>query len=245
MKYSFIFPYRDRRDNLNAQMSHLPSMLQEANIDYEVIIAEQADAEAFRRGNLRDEGFRAATGDIIVFNDIDYVAQAGMSYLMPPDVDVYLPVRSVDFVYNTFEPCHPKDISSGYTHFVNAVDDNFWGGCIMMTREAVEKVNGWNTLMIDWGEEDNDLRERCYYYGLRIKRGVNKFRALYHPPSGVTPEQALIDKNYQHNRNIFLSWTSYLSFGLSDEVTPDVVEVTPKHPEVTTWLEITNIPEIE
>ena len=51
-KIGIVVPYRNRREHLNHFIPSITTILKEQNIDYEVIIVEQADDKPFNRGCL-------------------------------------------------------------------------------------------------------------------------------------------------------------------------------------------------
>lgn len=233
MKYSFIIPYRDRFSHLNLTVAALSSLYP----DDEIIIVEQDDNYKFRRANLLNEGAHFASGDILVFHDVDYYPTREVVYYDEISCpDVFLPVKSVQFVYNDLTAKPIDEIPAGYRKFHEGVDDNFFGGVCSFTREAFAKVNGFGSQYVGWGFEESDLRERTQHYGLTVKRSrVNNFLALDHPDSGP----GFTDQDFLNNITKSQQWQRYLERGWYDRPHTSV-EVTPKHSLVTKWIKTTN-----
>lgn len=234
MKYSFVICYRDRLENLKILVQNLVENIK--NIDYEIIVSEQGDTEIFRRGNLRNEGARAASGDVLIFHDVDYVP-ADASIYFGQSTDVWLPVFAVDFLAKDMAARSIDDTPIGYRHFHTAVDDNFFGGVICIKKESFEKMNGWSTLYRGWGCEDADFGERCKYNGLSIARSTQgRFNALYHPDSGLP----LSNPEFQRNQQLLAEFKNHLGWGIKDKHHPTVISITPELLGIDIWLKVTN-----
>lgn len=227
MKKSFIFCYRNRETHLNITIPRIRELYPTA----EIIVVEQNDDKKFRRANLLNEGAKSATGDVLIFHDIDYYPTDGVNYYDGVS-DMYLPVKYVEFVYNELVPKPLHKVPGGYRHFKDGVDDNFFGAIEVFTKDAFFAINGFSPLYVGWGFEDADLRERVQYYGLKTGRSrTNKFLALDHPDSGPAHH----DQDFINNINRSQQWSRYLDKGVSSQ--PATVEnVKPKHGDVDTWL---------
>ena len=182
------------------------------DIDHEIIIVEQDDSFPFRRGCLLNDGAKRATGDILVLHDVDYLPDANVAYWDDNAVDVYQPVQRVDFVNMDWSPRAPEDIPSGYRHFSNSVDSDFYGAVTCITKEAFFKINGFNPLYEGWGLEDADLRERIRFHNLKSYRGNGSFSALPHTDSfpGTNNEK------FQRNQQLFAERQKWVSYGVSN-----------------------------
>lgn len=235
MKYSIIIPYRDREEHLRILVPRLQEVFEKA--DYEIIVSEQDNTNNFRRGNMRNEGARVATGDILLFHDVDYYPHDVDNYYDGKS-DVFLPVKYVIFTSNALVPKQLHEIPGGYRHFCNGVDANFFSGVLAFRREAFFKINGFNPTYVGWGLEDEDLRERSIAARLTMKRSTsNTFYALDHVDSGPPP----MDKDFQTNRRKFSMWQSEAHLGLNSYHIPTVKRVSSPIEGVTTWLKVTDI----
>jgi glycosyltransferase involved in cell wall biosynthesis len=214
MKYSIIIPYRDREEHLKTLLMALNEEFD--GTDYEVIVVEQDDSNKFRRGNCRNVGAINASGEFLIFHDVDYypVDQEGewVEY-WNMTVDLFLPVKRVEFVYNDLTPKPPHEIPSGYRHFKISVDDDFYGGVLSFKRDAFFAINGFSWKFVGWGFEDADLRERVKHFGLTTKRSDdNLWYALDHTDSAPP----INDPDFQQNVNMWRNFRHYLGFGVND-----------------------------
>jgi hypothetical protein len=193
-------------------------------------VVEQADTNKFRRANLLNEGAKYATGDILVLHDIDYYPEHvtywdGVS-------DVYLPVKYVRFVYNDLNVKPIDEVPGGYRHFVNGVDENFFGGVTTFKRDAFFKINGFSWRYVGWGFEDADLRERIAVNNLTVARSQdNVFLALDHPDSGPQPT----DRDFLKNIQMSMKPELYFADGVNNQPSSTDVGLT-RHPGVDLWL---------
>jgi hypothetical protein len=150
-KLGIIVPYRDRYEQLLQFKKHINEYLSDKDIDYELIIVEQDDAQLFNRGKLLNVGFKYAKRlkcDYVVFHDID---------MLPVDVDYSysdIPVHmATDFI--------PADI--------RIVFDEYFGGVTMFTTDDFTRINGYSNEYWGWGFEDDDLLYRCKLHQLQLK----------------------------------------------------------------------------
>jgi len=208
MKYSIIICYRDRKEHLKL----LRPRLHELFPDAEIIVVEQNDDDKFLRGNLFNVGAQEAHGDILIFHDVDHYP-VDVEYDLPEGVDVWLPIKRVEYVDGDLEPLPMDKVPSGYRHFKQAVDDNFYGGVTVFRREAFFKINGFSSLYRGWGLEDADLRERVKHYGLNVERGNGHFYGLQHENS----DPGMEDTEFQRNQQIFSRWGTFLHAGVNTQ----------------------------
>lgn len=231
-KYSVVICYRNRREHLNITIPRIKEVLK--NISHEIIVVEQDDDARFRRSNTFNEGAKIAEGNVVIFSDVDYYPENVQYY--DGHSDVFLPVKKVKFVYNNLKEKPIEEIPSGYRHFQNSVDDNFFGGVITFTSAAFYRINGFNPLFIGWGFEDADLRERVNYYGMIKNRSEdNLFLALDHPDSGV-PQN---DLYLQNNIRVFTMWQQYLAMGIKNQIAT-VKYIKSDHELVDKWIKVTD-----
>ena len=206
---SIVVCYRDREDHLKRFVPHIRNYF--AGQPHEIIVVEQADKNRFRRGNLLNEGARVARGDIIALHDVDYLPSPDVVYWQE-GCDVFRPAKRVNFVLMDGTERPEADIPSGYRHFKNGVDDDFFGAVTVFSRHAFKKINGFNPLYDGWGLEDADLRERIGLYQLTAARGDGTFLALPHADSFP----GLQDDGFRHNQQIFANWKNFVEFGMDN-----------------------------
>lgn len=233
MKYSIIFCYREREKHLAAIIPRIHELFREK--EHEIIVVEQDDDKKFRRANLLNEGAKVATGDVLIFHDIDYYPTDEVEYFNDTS-DVYLPVKQVIFVDEKMNPKNLMDVPVYYRHFSQRVDDDFFGGVISFRRDAFFQIGGFSPLFVGWGFEDVDLRYRIEHHKLSVVRAsANTFNALPHPDSG--PPQN--DPDFKSNVYMAHNWEFYSAHGVSNQ--PSTVEVIhhPMWPEVDMWVKAT------
>lgn len=234
MSLSIIIPYRDRKEHLDILLPRLMHLLDDQ--DYEIIVVEQDDNKKFRRANLLNVGASLSTKKILVFHDVDYCPPQKVQYYdYDANPDVYLPVRKVQFVRNDLSPRPELEIPQGYRHFINGVDDNFFGAVSAFRREAFFMINGFSSDFVGWGREDEDLRERVYHYGLSVERHPSQmFSALEHVDSGPAHH----DPDWQRNIGLHLDWRNNLHRGINN-CYPPTIRVTMKSSR-DTWVKVTD-----
>jgi hypothetical protein len=229
MKYSIIFCYRDRQEHLNIVLPRIKKVFE--GCDHEIIVVEQNDNEKFRRSNTLNFGAKKATGDILIFHDVDYYPVNVKYFDEVSDIDVFLPVHCVEFVRNDFTPRPTEDIPAGYREFRHGVDQDFYGGVISFKRDAFFKINGFNSLFKGWGFEDADLRLRIQRNNLRVARGYgNLFVALDHKDNCPS----INDPDFQKNMIIHQNSHLYAGYGVSTQQSPSM-EIRGRNPLVDKW----------
>ena len=157
MKYSIIIPYRDRESHLKILLPKLYKYFE--GKDYEIIVSEQDDNANFKIACVENIAYKYATGDILIFHQVDYIPGDDVSYELN-DHQVVLPHHRGIFVDQNLQPRALDDIPSGYRIWRDEIDPNFYGGIIITSRAAFEQINGYNPMYIGWGNEDEDIRER-------------------------------------------------------------------------------------
>ena len=72
-----------------------------------------------------------------------------------------LPHPEADYSYPEQYPIHIATKLSKYKYGLGY--DQYFGGVVLLTKEQVEKTNGYSNDYWDWGQEDDDLFWRCYF----------------------------------------------------------------------------------
>lgn len=198
-KYSIIIPYRGREAHLQVLLPRLHELFQ--NKDYEIIISEQNDDNNFQIACVENIGFQHATGDVIVLHQVDYYPTDDVSYDIQDQP--ILPARRAVFLDEKMEPRDFNDIPAGYRHFLQEIDDNFYGGVIVMTRKQFEDINGINPVYKGWGNEDEDLRERLKWAGYKpIRNAVGTYLCLYHVNGGDFADSQVKHNDFLEGRKL-------------------------------------------
>lgn len=234
MRYSVIIPIRDRDHHLVLTAPRIERVMTESGIpasDIEFIIAEQTDEELFRIGGLYNIASRWASGDVFIFNQVDYYPESA-SYSMRKGDGPFLPAHRALFVDSTtLEPLTLDMVPPGYRKFHEQIDATFHGGVVEMFREDFEKVNGFNPIYRGWGLEDEDFRYRLEHYGIPATRGNGFFLALSHPDNGDRgtnfdgdPEKSLA---FRFGGGVLRKWRNFLDIGIG-AVTAKVETIPPR-----------------
>lgn len=235
MKYSIIICYRNRENHLEVNVPRLHQYFTDLGVDFEIIVAEQYDSNPFCRGQLFNEGAKAATGDVLIFHDVDHYPTDGTNYTQFT-TDVFLPLTKVIYVDKNLVPKPLEKVPGGYRHFKDGVDSNFFGGVMIIKKEKFFEINGFCNVYVGWGLEDADIRERVLYYNLSVERAQNNtFFALDHPDSGPPPG----DENFHNNMVAFEFRNQLLKYGVKSQLA-DVEEVPAPMNGINKWLRVTN-----
>jgi hypothetical protein len=235
-KYSIIIPYRDRQSHLEVLLPRLQEVFQDKN--YEIIISEQNDLDNFNLANTQNIAAQYSTGNIIVLHQVDYYPTDDVSYEIKNQP--VLPAKYGIFVNNDLTKRTYEDIPGGYRKWETGIDDNFYGGVVIMRKEHWDKINGINPLYKGWGNEDEDLRERFKWAGYTPKRNdIGTYLCLYHEDNGnITIKPIEHQQDFIEGRQIYANAYKYRNVGYKN-VTADVDEFDTGIPNVR-WIKSTN-----
>ena len=154
-KIQLIIPVRDREKELKILLEKLDQILNEQNIQYKILIAEQSSDKEFNKGALINAAYLESRKNI--YSD----------YYVFHDVDLY-PKKSKHLSYkyeNINKIRHP------YGHY------SCLGGIVIMHYNLFEKINGFPNNFWGHGGEDADLQNRALSYNIEIDR--NEFNPRY------------------------------------------------------------------
>lgn len=238
MKYSIIIPYRNRKSHLSML---LPRLLEKfSGTDFEIIVSEQNNDDAFRIACLENIGFMKSTGDIIILHQVDYYPLDDVSYEV--NESPVLPARKGIFLNKDSKTVRDtSDIPAGYKNWSEEIDPRFYGGVVCMKREHFEKINGLNPKYVGWGNEDEDLRERFVWADLPTKRNKDgTFLCLYHEDAGdMNKMNELSLKNFKDGR-AYLHTRAYKERHIGyKNLLADIEEFDAQLPHVK-WIKSTN-----
>jgi GT2 family glycosyltransferase len=123
--------------------------------DYEIIIREDVPVT-----KARNEGYKRAKGDKILFLDDDSMPRDGYLQAASETLEEEVAVAG--------RTVHPRDdvFAGQLTAHYDFGDkpryvERFWGCNMGMRREALEAVGGWDENM-GWGHEEKELAERVH-----------------------------------------------------------------------------------
>ena len=235
-KYSIIIPYRDREEHLTLLLPRLQEVFKDK--DYEIIVSEQNDNDNFNLACTQNIASQHITGNIIILHQVDYYPTDDVSYEI--NDQPILPARKGIFVDKNLNPRDFNDIPGGYRKWMEGIDDNFYGGVVVMRTEHWDKINGINPLYKGWGNEDEDLRERFKWAGYSpIRNNIGTFLCLYHEDNGdIAKKPTEHQQDFIDGRNLFSRAYEYRHIGYKN-LTADV-EIFETDLENVKWLKSTN-----
>jgi hypothetical protein len=150
-KLAVCVPYRNRKTHLDTFVPYLSGFLDKRNIEHKIFICNQADEKPFNRGMMKNIAFKEACKegfDYFAFHDVD---------LLPAD-------DSCDYSYPHKHPVHLCVLKSDEDFKLSY--EQYFGGCVLFTKEQFERVNGYYNGYWGWGYEDDDLFYRVMRKGL-------------------------------------------------------------------------------
>ena len=235
-KYSIIIPYRDRKEHLETLIPALFKHFE--GMDFEIIVSEQNDTDNFNLANTQNVAAQVATGNIIVLHQVDYCPTDDVSYAIA-DQPV-LPARKGIFVNPDLTKRDYYDIPGGYRKWEDGIDENFYGGVVVIRKEQWDAINGLNPLYKGWGNEDEDLRERFKWAGYTpVRNETGTFLCLYHADNGdMSKKTAEHQKDFVEGRQLFARAYEYRHLGYRD-VKADIEEFVAGLHNVR-WIKSTN-----
>lgn len=237
MKYSIIIPYRNRESHLQILLPTLVKRFK--NFDYEIIVSEQNDNNNFQIACVENIGYQYATGDILVFHQVDYIPSEDVNY-EPPILGALLPAKRGIFLNDDMTLRPTDDIPVGYRKFVQEIDPAFYGGVLVVPRHDFEYINGFNPLYKGWGNEDEDVRERFKHYNIAVTRNdVGTFWILNHKDNCPQIDDPRY-KDFMTGRQMYHEFTKYLDAGIKGFTADVEVFDTSDDTMKVTWLKSTN-----
>lgn len=237
MKYSIIIPYRNREEHLEILLPRLQDKF--AGKDYEIVISEQGNEDNFQIAIVNNIGFKQATGDVIILHQVDYYPADDLDYTFKGTATL-MGARAFFLDKDNMNLRPEHDIPGGYRSFSQAIDPNFYGGVVMMSRSQFETINGLNPLYKGWGNEDEDLRERLRWANIPVARqSEGTYFCLYHDDNGaihLKPEQD--QKDFYEGRILYEQAYKYKHVGY-DNIQYTLEEV-PTNLENVKWIKSNN-----
>jgi hypothetical protein len=189
---SFLIPFRSEDKHRMHSFHWLCDLVVNDWPDSELFVAGN-DGEPFNRSGSRNVAAQMCHGDILVFQDADsYVPvdqmEAAIGHLVDGSASFVYPythyyslteLGTAQFMSNPGALPQQEDIE--YLFPSEETPEPSVGGCVIMTREAFEKVRGYDTRFMGWGEEDRAMAmalETLAGNGLRI---MGPLMHLWHP----------------------------------------------------------------
>jgi len=170
-----------------------------------------------------NEGAKIATNKILVFIDIDIIVNpkylldnirssyesatldcmigynGTAIYLNETGERDFLISNNIDDLYSKIENLHNTNDKNNYGLVGNT---QAVGGCLVMTRDSFNKINGFNPFFKGWGYEDNEIISRAHKLGLNVTRSNIKDDYLFHLPHSDLTENKSAHHHYDQNHAI-------------------------------------------
>jgi hypothetical protein len=147
-RLTIIIPFRDRDEHLRRLLPPLTAVLRDQQIDYRILIVEQAVPGLFNRGKLLNIGIHHAAdvSDYYCLHDVDAVP-VHANYRCPSQ-----PLRLVNAIVR------PEGETRREHHY--------FSGAVSVRKEQAFAANGFSNQYWGWGKEDDDFFFRLLLAGL-------------------------------------------------------------------------------
>ncbi|CAJ0930054.1 unnamed protein product, partial [Mesorhabditis belari] len=167
-RVAIIVPFRDRLPHLKILLHNLIDLLQKQQIDFAIFAVEPLANNTFNRAKLMNIGYvealRLYPWTCFIFHDVD---------LMPEDD------RNL---YSC--PQQPRHMSVAIDKFGYSLPyRSIFGGISGLTKEHMQKMNGFSNSYWGWGGEDDDMSSRVVYSGYKISRypkAIARYKMIKH-----------------------------------------------------------------
>ena len=159
-KLAICVPHYNRREHLTKYVPHMDKFFKNKDIEYKIFVANQVypdSVSGFNRGMSKNVAF-------------DVARQEGYDYFCFHDIDMLPEDDSCDYSYpNNVEhlAVHVKQFDYGLKY------QEYFGGCILFTKEHYEQINGYSNGYWNWGMEDDDILHRVKQKGLAQETFMN------------------------------------------------------------------------
>ena len=159
-KLAICVPHYNRREHLSKFVPHMDKFFKNKDIEYKIFVANQVypdSVSGFNRGMSKNVAF-------------DLARQEGYDYFCFHDIDMLPEDDSCDYSYpNNVEhlAVHVKQFDYGLKY------QEYFGGCILFTKEHYEQINGYSNGYWNWGMEDDDILHRVKQKGLAQETFMN------------------------------------------------------------------------
>ena len=169
-------------------------------------------------------GARLAKTDILIFLDVDIIVDCkkllecineahtnntlecligynGCAFYMTQAGErKFLRTLNVNDLYANIRDMHLT--TGNVNEFAMLGNTKAVGGCLIMTRNSFNRINGFNPFFRGWGYEDNEIISRAHILGLSVTKSGIADHHLYHLPHcdvGINKSQ---HEHYKQNESI-------------------------------------------
>ncbi|XP_013412932.1 beta-1,4-N-acetylgalactosaminyltransferase bre-4 isoform X2 [Lingula anatina] len=177
---AIIIPFRGRDSQLRVFLNNMIPLFQKQNLDYGIFVVDQREGPPFNRAMLMNIGFMESSKlgnyNCFIFHDVDLIAENEFN------------------IYRCAEkPRHMSVLIDKYNYKVLYKD--IFGGVTALTREHMQKVNGFSNVYFGWGGEDDDMSKR-----IRDKNGpglssvpgeIGRYKMIKHQHEKSNPINSL------------------------------------------------------
>jgi hypothetical protein len=159
-KLAICVPHYKREEHLKTFIPHMDEFFKNKNIEYKIFVANQVFPDSV-------SGFNRGTSKNVAF---DVARKEGYDYFCFHDIDMLPEDDSCDYSY-------PKNVEHLAVH-VKQFDyglkyQEYFGGCILFTKEHYEQINGYSNGYWNWGMEDDDILYRVKQKSLARETFMN------------------------------------------------------------------------
>lgn len=154
-RVAIIIPFRDRTEHLKYFLMYMHKILQRQEIEYQIYVVNQVDANPFNRAKLLNVGFIEALKqydwECFVFHDVDLILENDKCLYRCPEMPRHMSVAIDKYKYRL--PYY-----------------SIFGGITSMTVEHMVALNGYSNRYWGWGGEDDDMFARVRSANFKILR---------------------------------------------------------------------------
>lgn len=210
---SFVFVEDDSKSKLNILLNN--------NDKYEFF----DNKDLVKKSVGYNIGGKLANTDILIFLDIDIIIDCnkllecinkafksnslecligynGCAFYMTQEGEsTFLKTLNVSDLH---EQVKNLNIMTGsFNEFALLGNTNAVGGCLVMTKQSFERINGFNPFFIGWGYEDNEIVLRAHKLGLNVSKSGISDHCLYHLPHSDPTINKSYHAHYKTNEAIY------------------------------------------
>ena len=159
-KLAICVPHYKREEHLKTFIPHMDEFFKDKDIEYKIFVANQVYPDSI-------SGFNRGTSKNVAF---DIARKEGFDYFCFHDIDMLPEDDSCDYSYpDNVEhlAVHVKQFDYGLKY------QEYFGGCILFTKEHYEQINGYSNGYWNWGMEDDDILYRVKQKGLANSTFMN------------------------------------------------------------------------
>ncbi|XP_072179289.1 uncharacterized protein [Diadema setosum] len=170
-KVAIIIPFRQRFESLHILLRNLVPFLLHQKLEFGIFVAEQGFSEVMNRGLMRNIGYQLAKHDgtewdCYIFHDVDYV---------PMNITNYYGCDGFPKHYAT----HLEEFKFSNPFLVD------FGGVVGISKEQMDRTNGYSNMYWGWGGEDDDIAKRLKHHRYNVSRSPEGYyRDLPHKKKG-------------------------------------------------------------